>query len=144
MKLIINSIILAYCLVLSIACNPEDDPILSPDELCDQVKSIMTSGTFAGTFFVCNAIPAEMSFPVAEASVEIIGQDAKITLGTISNELDTSFLNPYRCQIFEDSIAVIYVSDELTGLYCYFDSKTLYISFPYKCGTIGSFEGYLE
>lgn len=108
-----NLIILSL-LTLSLGCNKEDENHCDAIEMtiCAEAIDRMSSQTFIGTIFLCNAQPPDMDFLDATATITAASFNSmSIHLVSDSSLIDTTLTYTISCEVVECDIPLVYIKD---------------------------------
>jgi hypothetical protein len=133
----INLLIL-FVIVLLISCKKND-------QYCDEAMDEMSSQTFTGTIYLCNAQPPEMDFLEATASINSINSNLmSIHLVSDTSLIDTILTYIIDCEVVESDIPIVFIKDNLGSEQGQYNQSPDRISFAFSypnCLNNSHFEG---
>jgi hypothetical protein len=104
------SFLIILFLAFSSSCKDEEkeDP-----QICEDAITELSSKSFRGTIFLCNAQPPDMDFLDASATIISLKPDQiSIHLESDSVLIDTIFSFSYVCNLAEGNIPSVHLKDE--------------------------------
>lgn len=103
-------ILFVCCVVFYFGCETPDG---HEKQLCAEAESILTSGIFEGTLFICNGVPEKMDFKESKAEITIVDDKMTIHLWTKDGVLDTILQASFFCRIVEESTPILITENEI-------------------------------